>query len=66
VNAVRTKVERPTPDCQGIPAADATLFIAARVDRQRWDPQEADAKFTSRKSDRGRAWAASARRAAPR
>lgn len=44
-NAVKTEAEWPTLGWEGIMAADPTVFVAAQVDRNRWDLDKADNKI---------------------
>lgn len=44
-NAVRTEAEWPTLGWEGIMAADPTVFVAAQVDRNRWDLDQAENKI---------------------
>ncbi|MGP9805142.1 ABC transporter substrate-binding protein [Paracoccus sp. NSM] len=44
-NAVRTEAEWPTLGWEGIMAADPTVFVAAQVDRNRWDLDRAENKI---------------------
>jgi iron complex transport system substrate-binding protein len=50
-NAVRTDAEWPTLGWEGILAADPTVFVAAQVDRERWELDEAGNKIAFLKSD---------------
>lgn len=50
-NAVKTEAEWPTLGWEGIMAADPTVFVAAQVDRNRWDLDKADNKIAYLTSD---------------
>ncbi|TFL17151.1 ABC transporter substrate-binding protein [Jannaschia formosa] len=50
-NAVRTEAEWPTLGWEGILAADPTVFVAAQVDRERWELDEAGNKVAFLESD---------------
>ena len=50
-NAIKTEAEWPTLGWEGIIAADPTVFIAAQVDRNRWDLDKAENKIAFLKSD---------------
>jgi iron complex transport system substrate-binding protein len=44
-NAVKTEAEWPSLGWEGIMAADPTVFVAAQVDRNRWDLDKANNKI---------------------
>lgn len=50
-NAVKTEAEWPTLGWEGIMAADPTVFVAAQVDRNRWDLDTAENKIAFLTSD---------------
>lgn len=50
-NAVKTEAEWPTLGWEGIMAADPTVFVAAQVDRNRWDLDKAERKIAYLTSD---------------
>ncbi|ETD91477.1 ABC transporter substrate-binding protein [Rhodobacter capsulatus] len=50
-NAIRTEAEWPTLGWEGIMAANPTVFVAAQVDRNRWDLDRADTKIAYLTSD---------------
>lgn len=50
-NAVKTEAEWPTLGWEGIMAANPTVFVAAQVDRNRWDLDNAAAKIAYLTSD---------------
>lgn len=50
-NAVKTEAEWPTLGWEGIMAAAPTVFVAAQVDRNRWDLDKADNKIAYLTSD---------------
>ncbi|GGH50611.1 ABC transporter substrate-binding protein [Frigidibacter albus] len=50
-NAVETEAEWPTLGWEGIMAANPTVFVAAQVDRNRWDLDNAAAKIAYLTSD---------------
>lgn len=50
-NAVKTEAEWPTLGWEGIMAANPTVFVAAQVDRNRWDLDNAEAKIAYLTSD---------------
>jgi iron complex transport system substrate-binding protein len=50
-NAVKTEAEWPTLGWEGIMAAGPTVFVAAQVDRNRWDLDNAEAKIAYLTSD---------------
>ena len=50
-NAVQTEAEWPTLGWEGIMAANPTVFVAAQVDRNRWDLDKADNKIAYLTSD---------------
>ena len=50
-NAVQTEAEWPSLGWEGIMAADPTVFVAAQVDRDRWDLDKAENKIAFLTSD---------------
>lgn len=50
-NAIKTDAEWPTLGWEGIMASDPTVFVAAQVDRNRWDLDRADNKIAYLTSD---------------
>lgn len=50
-NAVKTEAEWPTLGWEGIMASNPTVFVAAQVDRNRWDLDKAEAKIAYLTSD---------------
>lgn len=50
-NAIRTEADWPALGWEGIMAANPTVFVAAQVDRNRWDLDTADTKIDFLKSD---------------
>lgn len=50
-NAIKTEADWPALGWEGILAADPTVFVAAQVDRNRWDLDTADNKIEFLESD---------------
>ena len=50
-NAIRTEADWPAVGWEGIMAADPTVFVAAQVDRNRWDLDTAENKIEFLESD---------------
>ncbi|ASM74293.1 MULTISPECIES: ABC transporter substrate-binding protein [Roseobacteraceae] len=50
-NAIKTEADWPAVGWEGILAADPTVFVAAQVDRNRWDLDRAESKIDFLKSD---------------
>ncbi len=50
-NAIETEADWPAVGWEGIMAADPTVFVAAQVDRNRWDLDTADNKIKFLESD---------------
>ncbi|NIZ09537.1 ABC transporter substrate-binding protein [Pseudooceanicola sp. HF7] len=50
-NAITTEADWPAVGWEGIMAADPTVFVAAQVDRNRWDLDTADNKIAFLESD---------------
>lgn len=50
-NAIKTDAEWPTLGWEGIMAANPTVFVAAQVDRNRWDLDDAKTKVAFLNSD---------------
>lgn len=50
-NAITTKADWPTVGWEGIMAANPTVFVAAQVDRNRWDLDTAETKIAFLTSD---------------
>ncbi|SNY91152.1 iron complex transport system substrate-binding protein [Cohaesibacter sp. ES.047] len=50
-NAIQTEADWPTLGWEGIMAANPTVFVAAQVDRNRWDLDTAENKIKFLKSD---------------
>lgn len=50
-NVIKTEADWPTVGWEGIIAADPTVFVAAQVDRNRWDLDAAENKIEFLKSD---------------
>ena len=50
-NAIRTEADWPAVGWEGIMAADPTVFVAAQVDRNRWDLDTAENKIEFLTSD---------------
>ena len=50
-NAIQTKADWPALGWEGIVAANPTVFVAAQVDRNRWDLDTAENKIEFLKSD---------------